>query len=335
MTSSPAHGTGGGAAGTVLALCGGIGGAKLALGLYRVLAPGQLIVVVNTGDDFEHLGLHVSPDVDTVLYTLAGCNNPATGWGRAGETGGFMAALQALGGESWFFLDDGDLATHVERTRRLAAGETLSEIAKAFSERLGIAATIAPMTDDPVRTVVETADGPLPFQHYFVRERCEPAVSGFRFEGAALARPGPDLLRSLGDPDLGAVIVCPSNPFISIDPILALPGVRRALGAAPAPVIAVSPIVGGRAIKGPTAKIMTELGLPCTAVAVAGHYGALLDGFVLDRADAASAETVRRLGIDVLVTNTVMRTLDDRIDLARAVLGFAARLARVPLRSAG
>ncbi len=319
----------------ILALSGGVGGAKLALGLSSVLAPEALTVIANTGDDFRHLGLHISPDLDTLMYTLAGLDNPETGWGRAGETGGFMAALKALGGESWFFLGDGDLATHVERTRRLAAGETLSEVTKAFSERLGIAATIAPMTDDPVRTVVETANGPLPFQHYFVRERCEPAVSGFRFEGAAAARPGPDLQRSLGDPELGAVIVCPSNPFISIDPILALPDVGRALGAGPAPVIAVSPIVGGRAIKGPTAKIMAELGLPCTAVAVAGHYGALLDGFVLDRTDAASAEPVRRMGIEVLVTNTVMRTLDDRIDLARAVLDFAARLAEAPLRSVG
>lgn len=319
----------------ILALSGGVGGAKLALGLSHLLAPEALTVIANTGDDFTHLGLHISPDIDTLMYTLAGLDNPATGWGRAGETGTFMAALAALGGESWFFLGDGDLATHVERTRRLAVGDSLSAVTAAFCQRFGIAATIAPMTDDPVRTMVETAEGALPFQHYFVREGCRPAVSGFRFEGAAEARPGAALDETLGNPDLGAVVICPSNPFISIDPILALPGVRQALGAHPAPVIAVSPIVDGRAIKGPTAKMMTELGLPSTAVAVARHYGALLDGFVLDRSDAASVEPVRRMGIEVLVTDTVMVSLDDRIDLARAVSDFAARLARTPLMSAG
>ena len=312
----------------VLALSGGVGGAKLALGLARVVEPTALTVVANTGDDFEHLGLYVCPDIDTLMYTLAGINNPETGWGRADETGGFMAALAALGGETWFFLGDGDLATHVERTRRLDAGESLTGITSELCARLGIEAAIVPMSDDAVRTIVETAQGPMAFQHYFVRERCRPAVTGFRFDGAERARPNPALLGALEDPDLAAVIICPSNPFISVDPILALPGVRAALATAPAPVVAVSPIVGGRAIKGPTAKMMQELGMPSTAVALARHYGRLLDGFVLDRADAASADQVREMGIEVLVAETVMQTLDDRIGLARAVLAFADRLVK-------
>ncbi|MCH8001485.1 MAG: YvcK family protein, partial [Proteobacteria bacterium] len=222
--------------GPVLALCGGIGGAKLALGLYRHLAPGALSVAVNTGDDFEHLGLHISPDIDTVLYTLSGTDNPDTGWGRADETWTFMAALEALGGETWFRLGDGDLALHVERTRRLGAGESLSEVCAAFARRFGLDARILPMTGDPLRTVVHTPDGPLPFQHYFVRERCEPRVTGVTFAGAEAARPSPEILRALADPALAAVVICPSNPYLSIDPILAVPGIRIALGACPAPV---------------------------------------------------------------------------------------------------
>ena len=310
-------------AGPVLALCGGVGGAKLALGLYKHLAPGALSVAVNTGDDFEHLGLHISPDIDTVLYTLSGTDNPDTGWGRADETWTFMAALEALGGETWFRLGDGDLALHVERTRRLGAGESLSEVCAAFARRFGLDARILPMTGDPLRTVVHTPDGPLPFQHYFVRERCEPRVTGVTFDGAEAARPNPEILRALADPALGAVVICPSNPYLSIDPILAVPGMRIALGACPAPVVAVSPVVGGRAVKGPTAKIMAELGVPVTNAAIAAHYEGLIDGLVLDRADAAEAAA---LGVPALVTETVMTSLEDRIALAAATLGFAAEL---------
>ncbi|MCH8926615.1 MAG: 2-phospho-L-lactate transferase [Proteobacteria bacterium] len=310
-------------AGPVLALCGGIGGAKLALGLYRHLAPGALSVAVNTGDDFEHLGLHISPDIDTVLYTLSGTDNPDTGWGRADETWTFMAALEALGGETWFRLGDGDLALHVERTRRLGAGESLSEVCAAFARRFGLDARILPMTDDPLRTVVHTPDGPLPFQHYFVRERCEPRVTGVTFAGAEAARPNPEILRALADPALAAVVICPSNPYLSIDPILAVPGMRIALGACPAPVVAVSPVVGGRAVKGPTAKIMAELGVPVTNAAIAAHYEGLIDGLVLDRADQAEAA---ELAVPALVTETVMTSLEDRIALAAAALGFAAEL---------
>ena len=309
--------------GPVLALCGGIGGAKLALGLYRHLAPGALSVAVNTGDDFEHLGLHISPDIDTVLYTLSGTDNPDTGWGRADETWTFMAALEALGGETWFRLGDGDLALHVERTRRLGAGESLSEVCAAFARRFGLDARILPMTGDPLRTVVHTPDGPLPFQHYFVRKRCEPRVTGVTFAGAEAARPNPEILRALADPALGAVVICPSNPYLSIDPILAVPGMRIALGACPAPVVAVSPLVGGRAVKGPTAKIMAELGVPVTNAAIATHYEGLIDGLVLDRADRAEAAEI---AVPALVTETVMTSLEDRIALAAAALGFAAEL---------
>ena len=244
----------------VVALSGGIGGAKLALGLSQILSGDDLMIVANTGDDFDHLGLHVSPDLDTLMYTLSGLANLDAGWGRAGETWTFMSALERLGGESWFLLGDGDLATHVERTRRLAAGETLSAITADFCRRLGVTPRLLPMSDQPVRTVVETPDGELDFQRWFVERHCEPVVRSLRFAGAERARPHPEWLRAVARPDTAAIVICPSNPFISIDPILALPGAREALRKAPAPVIAVSPIIGGDAVKGPTAKMMRELG---------------------------------------------------------------------------
>jgi LPPG:FO 2-phospho-L-lactate transferase len=309
---------------SVVALSGGIGGAKLALGLYRELAPDTLTVVCNSGDDFEHLGLQVAPDLDTVLYTLAGSANPATGWGRADETWSFMAALEQLGGATWFRLGDADLATHVERTRRLAAGERLTAISIDFARRLGVRARLLPMCDEPVRTMVLTPGGVLPFQRYFVEQRCEPRVVGFEFRGAEAARPTAAVLDALADPGLAAVVICPSNPFISIDPILALPGMRAALAASPAPVVAVSPIIGGRAVKGPTAKMMAELGLAVTGRTVARHYDGLIDGFVLDEADAAEADAS---GVPCLVTRTLMTDEDDKRRLAREVLAFASRAA--------
>ena len=312
--------------GPVVALSGGIGGAKLALGLYRVLGPDRLTVIANCGDDFEHLGLHVSPDLDTLMYTLAGLANQEAGWGRAGETWTFMTALEALGGETWFRLGDGDLATHLERTRRLQAGESLTRITADFAQRLGIRARLVPMSDDRVPTVVETSQGRLPFQRYFVEQGSAPAAKGFVYQGAAAARPGPAALDALGLPGLRTVVICPSNPFLSIDPILALPAVRAALAACSAPVIAVSPIVGGAAVKGPTAKIMRELGLPPTPATIARHYGSLLDGFVLDEQDAAEAAEVP---MPTLVTRTLMDTLAARDSLARDVLAFAMRLAAV------
>lgn len=313
-----------GAAGRVLAISGGIGGAKLALGLYRTLAPDALTVVCNTGDDFTHLGLCVSPDVDTVLYTLAGLANREQGWGRAHETWSFMDALEGLGGETWFRLGDGDLALHVERTRRLAAGETPGAIIDDVRRRLGVSARIVPMSDDRVRTLVHTPDAVLAFQEYFVKLRCEPAVQRFEFAGADAAPPAPGALAALADDALQAVVICPSNPFISVDPLLALRGAREALQACRAPVVAVSPVIGGQAVKGPTAKMMRELGLPVSAAGVAAHYRGLLDGFVLDDADAALAATV---DVPCLVTRTLMRSDADKQALAHEVLAFARALA--------
>ena len=311
-----------------VALSGGVGGAKLALGLCDVLAdPARLTVVANTGDDFEHLGLKVCPDLDTLTYTLAGLANEETGWGRAGESGAFMEALGALGGETWFFLGDKDLAIHVERTRRLRAGESLSAVTSALCARLGIRARIVPMSDDPVPTVVETPEGPLAFQHYFVRERCKPTVKGFRHEGSAQARPCAAFIDALAAPDLGAVIICPSNPYISIDPILAVPSVRAALKASRAPVIAVSPIVGGQAVKGPTAKMMTERGIAPSAAAIAEHYAGLIDGLVIDEADRSQAAAIAATGVAVEIAATMMTRRAEKQALARAVLAFAGRIA--------
>ena len=281
------------------------------------------MVVANTGDDFEHLGLSISPDLDTIMYALAGLDDPQRGWGRRDETWTFMAALAALGGETWFQLGDGDLSTHVERTRRLAAGETLSAITADFCRRLGIAARVVPATDDRLRTQLRTAEGWLDFQDYFVRLKCAPAVLELAYDGAATARPHPDVLAALRDPRLRAVVICPSNPFVSIEPMLAVGGLRRAITDCAAPVVAVSPIIGGRAVKGPTAKMMSELGLPVSAVAVARRYADLLDAYVLDHADAADAAG---LGIPTTAAHTLMLTLDDREALARQVLATASSL---------
>jgi LPPG:FO 2-phospho-L-lactate transferase len=307
----------------VLALSGGVGGAKLALGLCRVLPPDTLTVLANTGDDFEHLGLAISPDLDTLLYTLSGRANPELGWGREGETWTFMAALEALGGETWFRLGDGDLATHVERTRRLHAGEALSAIMDDFRRRVGIRARLLPMSDDKVRTRLRTERGWLDFQDYYVRLHCEPVISEFAFAGAETARPHADFPAALADPGLRAVVLCPSNPFISIDPILAVPGIREALRACRAPIVAVSPIVAGQAVKGPTAKMMAELGLPVDTATPASHYRDFLDLYIADEADAAA---VADLDTPVVLTRTLMRSLEDREMLARTVLAAADRV---------
>ncbi len=304
-----------------LALTGGIGGAKLGLGLARILDPGALGFVVNTGDDFEHLGLHISPDMDTLTYTLAGISNTATGWGRRDETWRFMAALEALGGETWFRLGDADMALHHSRTEMLKAGASLTEATRTLSAKLGLAYAILPMSDDPVRTLVHTADGPLAFQHYFVRDRCRPQVTGFEFAGAEAASPCPDLLALL--PVCEGVVVCPSNPFVSIDPILAVPGLKTALKACGAPIVAVSPIVGGASIKGPTAKMMRELGVPSTAAQVAEHYRGFIDGLILDAQDAGLHGT---LGLPTRVEPSVMASLADRERLAGAALDFIKEL---------
>jgi LPPG:FO 2-phospho-L-lactate transferase len=310
---------------TVVALSGGVGGAKLALGLSRVLPPEDLLIVANTGDDFEHLGLAISPDIDTVVYTLAGLANPELGWGRQDETWSFMETLASLGGETWFRLGDRDLAVHIERARRLRSGETLSAITEDFCQRLGVGPRVLPMSDDPVRTRVRTDEGWIDFQDYFVHRRCEPVVLELAFHGAATARAQPGFLAALADPRLTAVVICPSNPFISIEPILAVPGVRDALADCAAPVIAVSPIIGGRAVKGPTAKLMAELGMTPSAGAVARRYGALIDGYVVDFADM---DQVAAIGPKVTLGQTMMTTLADREALARTVLGAAGVLRR-------
>jgi LPPG:FO 2-phospho-L-lactate transferase len=306
-------------------LSGGVGGSKLALGLSRVLRPGALTVAANTGDDFEHLGLHISPDIDTLIYTLGGVQNRETGWGRENETWSFMAALSELGGETWFKLGDRDLAAHVERTRRLAAGETLSAITSDMARSFGIQSRIVPMSDDRVRTRVITQSGILDFQRYFVEARCAPEVIGFIFDGAERAQPHPDILLAIANPDLRAIIVCPSNPYISVDPVLALPGLRAALAASAAPVIAVSPIIGGQAVKGPTAKMMRELGRTVDVLTIAAHYRGLIDGLVIDTADGDWAS---KLGIPTLTRPVLMQSLSDRDDLAKAALEFADSLAR-------
>lgn len=311
----------------VLALCGGVGGAKLALGLSHVLGDDELSIVVNTGDDFTHLGLRICPDIDTVTYTLAGCVNTETGWGRAEESGAFMDSLNMLGGEDWFYLGDKDLAMHVERTHRLAAGENLSTVTQALSRKLGVTVPLIPMTDDTLETQVEVeSDGAsltLPFQDYFVRQRCEPKLKAIHFVGRENAQPHPQFLASLQDPDLDLIIICPSNPFLSIDPILALPGIRGIMQKTAVPVVAISPIIGGKAVKGPTAKIMAELGLNMNSISVADYYQDIVSGFILDRRDAGEAEAIREIIPRVGVAQTLMQTVEDKIDLARETLDFA------------
>jgi LPPG:FO 2-phospho-L-lactate transferase len=306
--------------GPVVVLSGGIGGAKLCLGLQRILPPGRLRIIVNTGDDFLHLGLAISPDVDTTLYTLAGLANRELGWGRSDETWTFMRVLETLGGPTWFKLGDGDLALHLERTRRLAAGETLTAITEGIARRFGIPSRILPMSDDPVHTVVGTAGGELGFQEYFVREGCTPEVTSLRFSGAQSARLSDTAVQSLSDPSLFAIIIAPSNPYLSIDPALAIPGMRAALRAPRVPVIAVTPLIGETAVKGPTAKIMRELGLKPSPLTIIEHYRGVIDGFVLDQRDAW---LTRHIALPVMLCDTLMLSLEDRERVARDTMEFA------------
>ncbi len=310
----------------ILALSGGVGGAKLALGLSKVLEPDQLVIVANTADDFEHLGLSISPDLDTVMYTLADVNNKELGWGLAGESWNTMDALETLGGDTWFRLGDRDLATHLERSQRLENGDNLSAVTDYLCKRLGINHSVIPMSDDPVRTKITTADGELAFQEYFVREQCQPAISDFHFDGIEQAAPQQALMDLLNSDDLAAIIICPSNPFVSVEPILRLTGVRDAMRKSPAPVIAISPIVAGIAIKGPAAKMMAELNIPATATAVADYYGDLLDGFIIDKSDQSLLPAIEQLGVNACSEQTIMKTLDDRIQLAQATLAYAKNL---------
>ncbi len=313
---------------SVLALSGGVGGAKLALGLADVLSPGQLHVVANTADDFRHLGLHISPDIDTLLYTLCEKSNEELGWGLAGETWNAMDALQRLGGDTWFRLGDQDLATHLWRTDLLDRGESLLHITDRLARQLGVASHIHPMCEEPVRTTVHCADRRLPFQYYFVKEQCAPAVTGFSFEGIADTQPNATVMALLYEAAFTAIVVCPSNPYVSIDPILQVPGFWTVLRDNPAPVVLVSPIVAGLAIKGPAAKMMAELGVPVTALGVAQHYceryPGLLDYFVIDASDATLATEIAGLGVKVAVAPTIMKSRDDKQRLARFTLNLVA-----------
>jgi LPPG:FO 2-phospho-L-lactate transferase len=311
----------------VVALAGGVGGAKMADGLAQVLPPEDLVIIVNTGDDFEHLGLKICPDLDTVCYTLAGLANPVTGWGREDESWNVLESLASLGGPDWFRLGDSDLGTHLERTRRLQEGQTLSQITQDFCESWEIGPTVLPMSDDPVPTIVSSDEGRLPFQEYFVHRRCEPKVNGFHFEGVESAKPAPGIISAIQESFL--VVICPSNPWVSIDPILAVPGVSKAMKShlrRNGVVVAVSPIIGGQAVKGPVAKMYSEMGIKPSATAVAKHYRGLLNGFVFDIIDSILEVGIQNLNVQTKVTNTLMKTLDDRRHLAMGVLEFGKRL---------
>lgn len=303
----------------VAALAGGVGGAKLVDGLARILSPDELSVIVNTGDDFTYLGLQISPDLDTVCYTLAGLANPETGWGQRDESWVAYQAAADLGGPDWFHLGDKDLATHLVRTSRLDARERLSAITHDFCEAWGIRHAVFPMSDDPVSTIVHTVDGEaLVFQEYFVHRQCRPVVRSFEFAGAAESKPVPAALKALESADV--VIIAPSNPWVSIDPILAIPGYHDMVSGKL--VVAVSPIIAGKALKGPAAKIYQELGIKPCAAAVADHYRDFLTGFVFDEVDSGELEKIKRWRIIPLVADIIMRNEKDRVRLAQEVLTF-------------
>lgn len=302
----------------IVALAGGVGGAKLAHGLAQILPPEDLTVIVNTGDDFEHLGLYICPDLDTVCYTLAGLANPETGWGRVDETWNVISNVEKLGGPSWFRLGDQDFATHLERTRRLEEGQSLSQITKDFCKAWGVKHAVLPMSDSPVRTMVDTDEGELAFQEYFVHRRCEPRVKGFRFDGVEEAEPAPGVKEAIQSAD--AVVICPSNPWVSVDPIL------KVIKEITKPVVAVSPIIGGKTVKGPAAKMYAELGIEPSALAVANHYRNILTGFVLDNADSPIECNIQELNIKTLVADTLMNHLTVRARLAQDVLHFIGSL---------
>ena len=310
----------------IVALCGGVGGAKLAYGLAHALPPHDLTVIVNTGDDFDHFGLRICPDVDTVMYTLSGNDNRDTGWGRAAESWSVMDEVGRLSGETWFKLGDRDLALHLLRRQLLDSGERLTRVTQELAVRLGVQSAVLPMSDDPVRTIVETADGDLAFQEYFVRRRCEPKMTGFRFEGAVQAAPSREVEDALSHAGLRGIVICPSNPYVSIGPMLAIEGIRERLERASVPVLAVSPIVAGRAIKGPAAKMMAELGGPVSALHVARLYGKLIDGMLLDEQDVALLNQRGDGDPRLFVAPTLMRTSEDRVALAGECLRLLEEL---------
>jgi LPPG:FO 2-phospho-L-lactate transferase len=305
----------------VCALAGGVGGAKLAAGLQEALPLGDLTVVVNTADDFDLWGLRICPDLDTVMYTLAGISNPETGWGLAGESFDVLNMLARYGEDTWFMLGDRDLATHVLRTARLRAGETLTTVTNALSGSLGVRSVVLPMSDDKVSTVLKTPAGLLEFQEYFVRREQRDEVLGVELRGIEDARPTEAVLGAVAAADV--VVFCPSNPVVSVGPILTLPGMRAALAASSAPKVAVSPIVGRRALKGPADRMLASLGHEVSAAGVAAMYEGLVDAMVVDRVDVRERAGIEALGMRVLATDSVMREAADRARLAREVVGFA------------
>ena len=310
--------------GLVLALAGGVGGAKLALGLSRIMPPERLAVVVNTGDDEQFHGLHVSPDVDTMTYTLSGLYNPETGWGIAGDTFETLQMLHRLGADTWFNLGSRDFAMHIRRTELLAQGLSLSQVTAQLTANLGIEHPIIPMSDQPVRTVLDTDAGALSMQEYFVKRRAGPVVNSISYVGSADAQPAPGFAAALDAAT--AIVICPSNPYLSVAPILAIPGVRDAIASHGAPRIAVSPIVGGTAVRGPAGKIMRELGADVSAVGVAREYREICDVLVLDSQDADLADAVVAEGVEAAVMPTIMQTDEDKVQLAELVLALAADL---------
>jgi LPPG:FO 2-phospho-L-lactate transferase len=306
----------------ITALAGGVGAARLLAGLAELLAPGDLTIIVNTGDDFRYLGLYVCPDLDTVIYTLAGVADPTTGWGIRGDTCGCHERLALLQSETWFRLGDRDLATQIFRTHFLGRGGSLTDVTRILSRKNGIQPVVLPMTDSEVPTLVHTDEGTLDFQDYFVRKRCAPQVRGFQYRGSVAACPAPGVLDALLNAD--AVVLCPSNPYISIGPILAVPGIRESLRATHAAVLAVSPIVGGKALKGPAAAMMRQLGEEASAATVARLYLDFLDIFVLDRRDQSLIEPIRALGPEVRAVETIMDSPSARLSLAASLLRMLA-----------
>ncbi|MGA7671335.1 MAG: 2-phospho-L-lactate transferase [Nitrolancea sp.] len=308
----------------IVALAGGVGGAKLAHGLALTGLESRLAVVVNTADDFELMGLHISPDLDTVLYTLAGLANPETGWGIEGDTFNTLEAIKRYGGPSWFWLGDQDFATHILRTERLRAGQTISKVTAELASALDVTSAILPMCEEPVATIVATPEGRLDFQDYFVQRQHQSLVQSVEFEGIESASVPVAVADALSSAD--AIVLCPSNPIVSIGPILSVPGMCQQLHDAPAPVVAVSPIIGGQALKGPADRMLETLGHEVSSVGVAEIYRDFLTGIVIDEQDRDLAPRIEALGIRTLVTGTIMRSEADRRRLAVETLEFAGRL---------
>jgi LPPG:FO 2-phospho-L-lactate transferase len=301
-----------------VALAGGIGASKFLTGLVNVLAAEEVTIVVNTGDDFHWMGLYICPDLDTVTYTLAGLANPETGWGLQGDTFHGLDRLQVLGCDTWFKLGDRDLATHIYRSQRIREGKTLAQVTADIARRNGLRSSILPMTNKQVPTEIQTDEGILPFQEYFVRRRCQPRVEAFLFRGIENALPAPGVLEAIRSADV--ILVCPSNPFISIGPVLAVPGIREALHETDAKAVAITPIIAGRAVKGPTARMLDEMGHEVSAVSVARLYRDFLDLFVLDQHDATLRPEIEGLGIEVRLAETLMTDHRSKIELAHNVV---------------